>query len=79
MGLKVIAFLLIAIGAFLNYGSKLFVKRFRLYENVTVEEAHELSQKELEVYKMAKAMIKVKILGFFVLLAGVIMVYFAYR
>lgn len=77
--LKVAAFALIIIGAVINYGSKLIANRIGLAEKMNVEEAGEFSGEELEKYKHTKASVRVKLVGFSVLLAGVVMLFIAYR
>lgn len=77
--LKIIAFVLIAAGAVINYGAKYIVRRLSLEERVYVGEADELGDKELEEYKRTKAISKVKLIGLFILLPGVILVFIAFR
>lgn len=77
--IKIIALVLMAIGAFISYGAKLIVNRFGLAEKMNAKEAQEFSSEELEKYKLTKAIARVKVVGLLVLLAGVIMVFSAYR
>lgn len=78
-GLKIVAFVLMAIGAFINYGGKLIVSRMGLAEKMEVKEAQEFSGEELEKYKYTKALVRVKVVGLIVLLVGVMIVFGVYR
>lgn len=77
--LKIIGYVLVVIGAVINYGSSLVVNRFGVKNRVSVKEAEELSGEDLENYKMTKAKVRVKIIGVLVMLPGVIMLFIAYR
>jgi hypothetical protein len=77
--LKIIAFVLIAAGAFINYGAKLIVNRLKLADKMNASEAGEFSDEELEKYKMTKAIARVKVVGVLVMLPGVILIYIAFR
>ncbi len=79
MGLKIVAFILIIVGAFINYGAKLIVKRLDLAQKVKVEEAAELAGDELEAYKLTKAIARVKVVGLLIMLPGVLLIFVAYR
>lgn len=79
MGLKIIAFILMAIGAFINYGAKLFVSKLGLADKIEAKEAEEFTGEELEKYKFTKALARVKVVGLIVLLAGVIIILSVYR
>ncbi|HBR01916.1 MAG TPA: hypothetical protein DD738_04835 [Ruminiclostridium sp.] len=74
-GLTIAAFVLMAIGALINYGGKLIVKRMGLAEKVDVTEAQEFTGEELEKYKFTKALARVKMLGFVILLIGVLILF----
>ena len=78
-GLKIIGFMLIVIGAIINYGAKLIAKRMNLAERIKVDEAAELSEDALEEYKQTKAMVRVKVAGLLVLLPGVFLLFYLYR
>lgn len=78
-GLKIIAFVLVTVGAVLNYGSKLFVNRLGLAEKMDVTEAREFSGEELEKYKFTKAQVRVKMAGLIILMAGALIVFIIYR
>lgn len=78
-GLKIIAIILMAIGAFINYGAKLIVNRLSLAEKVNVTEAQELPDEELEKYRLTKAIARVKVVGLLVMLPGVFLVFIAFK
>ena len=77
--LKVIAFVLILAGAVINYAAGLIVDRFSLAKKVTVREAHEFDEENLEKYKRMKALSIVKLAGFITLFPGVILVFIAFK
>lgn len=79
MTLKIVAFVLILIGAVINYGAGLIVRRMNLAEKTDAKEAGELSGEELEQYKLTKAIARVKIIGLFVMLPGVFLVFYSFR
>lgn len=77
--LKIIAFIIIGIGAFVTYGASLITKRIGLAEKMDVHEAEEFSAEELEKYRETKAIVRVKTMGFLIVLAGILLLYFALR
>jgi hypothetical protein len=77
--LKVIAFILILIGALTNYGAKLIAKRINLAERINVSEASELSDEELKQYKLTKATARVKAVGLLIMLPGVFLIFYLFR
>lgn len=76
---KIASIILIAIGAVVNYGSSIIVKRMDLAAKMKVKEAHELTAEDLEKYKHQKAIVRVKIVGLLLLLPGVILALIAYK
>ena len=78
-GLKIVAFVLMSIGAFINYGGKLIVNRMGLAEKMEVKEAQEFLGEELKKYKYTKALARVKVVGLIILLVGVMIVFGVYR
>lgn len=77
--LKIIAFTLIIIGALTNYGAKLIVKRMNLVERINASEAEELTGEEFELYKLTKAIARVKVVGVLIMLPGVFLILYAFR
>lgn len=77
--LKIIAFVLIIIGAIINYAAKAIANKMNLAHKVTVDEAMQLSEEELKDYKTAKAKVKVKLVGLLILLPGVLLVFYLFR
>ncbi|NLU52755.1 MAG: hypothetical protein GXX10_07825 [Clostridiaceae bacterium] len=77
--LKITAFIIMGIGAFINYGARLITKRMNLVEKVDASEADELSGEELEKYKETKAIVRVKMMGFLVVLAGILVLFVALK
>ncbi|NLX64310.1 MAG: hypothetical protein GX022_06010 [Clostridiaceae bacterium] len=79
MTLKIIAFVLILIGAVINYGAGLIAIIMNLAEKTDAKEAEELSGEELERYKQTKAIARVKIIGLLIMLPGVFLVFYSFR
>ncbi|NMA65223.1 MAG: hypothetical protein GX957_03145 [Clostridiaceae bacterium] len=79
IGFKILAFALIAIGAYIVYGANFLVKKFELGKKTDVKEAEEFTQEALESYRHTKTVVNVKMIGFFVLLAGVILLFYICR
>ncbi len=77
--LKVIAFTLILIGVLTTYGAKLIVKRMNLVERINASEAEELTGEEIELYKLTKAIARVKVVGVLIMLPGVFLILYAFR
>ncbi|HPU44852.1 MAG: hypothetical protein GXX04_09685 [Clostridiaceae bacterium] len=77
--LKIAAILLIVIGAAVNYGAGYIVKRLSLSQRITVKEAREFTDEALEEYKRMKALSLVKLIGLFIFIPGVVLVFVAFR
>lgn len=77
--LKILAFLLIGIGAIINYGAKLIVKRIKLNEKMTADEAEEFSYEEINKYKFTKAVTRVKIAGLLLMLPGIFLIFYVFK
>lgn len=77
--LKIIGFILILAGAFINYGAKFITRQLNLAAKINVDEASEFADDDLEEYKMTKAIARVKVAGFLVLLPGVLLLFYLYR
>lgn len=76
---KIIAFILIGIGAVINYGAKLIVRKMKLDEKMTAAEAEEFSEEELKEYKLTKATARVKVAGLLLMLPGIFLIFYAFR
>jgi len=79
MTFKIISFVLIIIGAVINYGAGWIVRKLDLAEKTDAKEAEELTGEELEQYKLTKAIARVKFIGFLIMLPGVLLVFNSYR
>ncbi|MCX7774377.1 MAG: hypothetical protein N2376_14860 [Clostridia bacterium] len=77
--LKIAAVALVIIGAIINYGAGLIVKKMNLAQKMEVKEAGVFTPEELEKYKMTKAIARVKMVGLVALLPGVLLVFIAFR
>jgi hypothetical protein len=76
---KIAAFILIGIGAIINYGAKPIVKKMKLDEKMTAAEAEEFSEDELSEYKFTKATVRVKVTGLLLMLPGIFLMFYAFR
>jgi multisubunit Na+/H+ antiporter MnhG subunit len=79
MAIKILAFILVILGAIVSYGAGFIVDRLKLSQRVKVADAEMFDAEGLEKYKRMKAMSIVKLMGLVVLLPGVILVFIAYR
>lgn len=79
MILKILAFVLIVIGAFISYGARFIVSRTGYASRIKINEAMELPSEEVEKYRLDKATVRVKMLGLLVLLPGVILIFITFR
>ncbi len=79
MALKILAFILIIIGAIIAYGAGFIVDRLKLSQRVSVADADMFDAEGLEKYKRMKAMSIVKLIGLIILLPGVILVFITFR
>lgn len=77
--LKIAAILLMAAGAAVNYGARYIVKRLSLNQRVNVKEAHGFTGEALEEYKQVKALTTVKLVGLFILIPGVVLIFIAFQ
>lgn len=79
MALKILAFVLIIIGAAISYGARFIVDRLNLSLRVNVADAEAFDAEGLEKFKRMKAMSIVKLIGLVILLPGVILVFITFR
>jgi len=72
--LKILAFILVAIGAIVVYGAKAAVNKFELDKKVNISFENEMTEEEIANYKTQRAVINIKIIGMLIALPGLIMV-----
>lgn len=75
MGIVIAGLVLFVIGNFIVYGLKLIVNGFSLSEKVKCKFENELTPEQIKEYKMNKANVFVKLIGFSVLVPGLLVVF----
>lgn len=73
---KVLAFVLLFIGSIIVFAAKVIVKKLEMEKNVDCKFADQISDEELSMYKLNKAIVKVKLIGMLVTLPGILLVMF---
>lgn len=77
--LKILAFVLVAIGAISVYGAKTVVNKFELDKKIKVEFENEMTEEEIANYKNQRAVLNIKIAGMLIALPGLIIVLVFFR
>ncbi len=71
--LQILAMLFMIPGFGIVYLAKFIVDKYKLNEKAVCNFKHELTDEQLIEYKLNKAVVNIKILGFFIALPGVIL------
>jgi len=71
--LQILAILFMIPGFAIVYLAKFIVKKYKLNEKAVYTYGNELTEEQLMEYKFNKAVVNIKILGFFIALPGVIL------
>ena len=79
MLLKVLGFIFIAAGAITVFGAGSIVSHFKLEEKASCDFENEMSEDELRLYKINKAVVNVKMLGMLLALPGLIFILVAFK
>lgn len=79
MFLKVLAFLIIAVGAILVFGAKTIVEKRELDKKIMVDFENEMTEEEVTNYKKQRAVVNVKMIGMIVALPGLVMVLLLFK
>jgi flagellar biosynthesis component FlhA len=77
--LKIIAFVFLVPGFAISFGAGMIVSRFKLDQKVKVDFEHEMSEEELQKYKMNRALVNCKMLGMIITIPGLIILIVAFR
>jgi flagellar biosynthesis protein FliR len=77
--LKIIAVVLLLAGFGTALEAKYLVKKFNTVQNTKVTFEHEMDEKELEEYKLTKAMVNMKMCGLLIALPGIILTLVAFK
>jgi hypothetical protein len=68
--IDIVALVIMAIGFAVVISSRAIVKKFNLVENQVCKYADQMSEEELENYKLNKAMYHIKIMGLVITIPG---------
>jgi hypothetical protein len=77
--LRILAFILVAMGAIAVYGAKAVVSKYELDKKVKVEFENEMTEEEITNYKTQRAVLNIKIAGMLIALPGLIIVLVFFR
>lgn len=72
--LKIIGFLLVAIGAILSFGAKTFVEKYKVDSKVKIEIEEDMDEEDIQKYKVQKAILLFKICGMVVTIPGIVII-----
>jgi hypothetical protein len=79
MGLRILAFVLLVIGAFIVYGAKIIIKATGFDKKVKIPENFTFSSdEERERYREQKALAVVKVYGLIFVVPGIVLVFIAF-
>lgn len=71
--LEILALVIIAAGFVMVLAAKVIVKKFDLAKKQTCQYSDEMSEEEMEDYKLNRAMLSVKMMGLAVTVPGIIL------
>jgi len=72
--LQIVAFMLLIAGAVLVFGARKIVRKYGLDRKAKCNFEHEMTEEELENYKINKAVVNTKMLGMLVALPGIVLI-----
>ncbi len=79
MGLRILAFILIVIGAFIVYGARIIIKATDFDKKVKIPENYTFnSDEEREKFREQKALAVVKVYGLIFVVPGVVLIFIAF-
>lgn len=79
MGLKILTFLFLICGFVLVYGARQIVRHYNLDKNIKCDYNNEMKEEEIELYKINKAVINVKMIGMLIALPGLILLFIVFK
>ena len=71
--LTILALIIMGIGFAMVFLSKIIVNKFGLAKNQKCEYAEEMSEEEIEEYKINKAIFNIKIIGLVISIPGIVL------
>jgi len=79
MFLKVLALLIVAVGALIVFGAKTIVEKYELDKRIKEDFENEMTEEEIINYKKQRAIVNIKTIGMIVALPGLVMVLFLFK
>lgn len=76
---EILSLVIIAIGFAVVYSAKAIVGKFQLAEKQKCDNAHEMSEDEIQSYKNNKAIFQIKILGLIISIPGLLLFIISFR
>lgn len=77
--LEILSLVIMAIGFIIVYSAKVIVRKYDLAKKQTCEHEAEMTEQEVEEYKLNKAVFNIKILGMIVSIPGIILFILVFR
>ncbi|WP_313561428.1 hypothetical protein [Ruminiclostridium cellobioparum] len=76
---EILSLVIIAIGFAVVYSAKLIVKKFQLAEKQKCVNASQMSEEEIQSYKLNKAVFNIKLMGLIISIPGLILFIISFR
>jgi hypothetical protein len=77
--IRILSILLIIPGFLAVYMAKIIANRYKLYEKVRCEDVEEMTEDEINKYKLSVAMLRVKMVGFLGSIPGILLFIYAFK
>lgn len=77
--MKMLALLIMVSGAFVIYGARMFANRYNFAEKIIVNNLADFSDEELKNCRFTKSVARVRIVGFLIVFAGTLLLYYLCR
>lgn len=79
MIIKILGFILIAIGAVIVFGARYFVKKYDLDINTKIDVDTQMDEEQQQHYKNDKAVVNLKMIGMVAALPGFVLIILAFK
>lgn len=77
--MKMLALLIMVSGAFVIYGARMFANIYNFAEKIIVNNLADFSDEELKNCRFTKSVARVRIVGFLIVFAGTLLLYYLCR
>ncbi|OPX42756.1 hypothetical protein CLHUN_34080 [Ruminiclostridium hungatei] len=77
--LEILSLIIMAVGFVVVYSAKPVVKRFGLQEKQNCANASEMTEKEVQAYKMNKAVFNIKVKGLLISIPGLVLFILSFK